>query len=384
MDRNICICQDFLTDAHKAQITAAAEAAGMVPHFFTTAQTQEAKDCLQSCEVLYAGSPDLLRAAPASLKWYCAASAGVDVYCKDDSLFANPDCLLTNSNAYGVTIAEHTVMVTIMLLRHMPAYVEGARLHQWLPPQPVRSIHGSRFTILGTGNLGGTIARRMRDLGAGKIVALSRSGKARQEGLFDEVHPISDLDAVLPETEILIMTLPGTPETVGILSRERIALLPENALVINVGRGNAVDQAALADALNGGRIAGAALDVAVPEPLPENDPLWDAKNLILTPHISGNLTPPGPPGGPEAGLLSLKQQIPLRRATRRRGIFPKIRRFQAVQLPVAGFSSGVGGLFRRFCYTKTTTSSQGGHYDLRQTDQPPAGGQGTVPGGPGK
>ena len=55
MDRNICICQDFLTDAHKAQITAAAEAAGMVPHFFTTAQTQEAKDCLQSCEVLYAG-----------------------------------------------------------------------------------------------------------------------------------------------------------------------------------------------------------------------------------------------------------------------------------------------------------------------------------------
>ena len=243
MERNICICQDFLTDAHKAQITAAAEAAGMVPHFFTTAQTQEAKDCLQSCEVLYAGSPDLLRAAPASLKWYCAASAGVDVYCKDDSLFANPDCLLTNSNAYGVTIAEHTVMVTIMLLRHMPAYVEGARLHQWLPPQPVRSIHGGRFTILGTGNLGGTIARRMRDLGAGKIVALSRSGKARQEGLFDEVHPISDLNAVLPETEILIMTLPGTPETAGILSRERIALLPENALVINVGRGNAVDQA---------------------------------------------------------------------------------------------------------------------------------------------
>ena len=90
--------------------------------------------------------------------------------------------------------------------------------------------------------------------------------------------------------QLLIMALPGTPETVGILSRERIALLPENALVINVGRGNAVDQAALADALNGGRIAGAALDVAVPEPLPENDPLWDAKNLILTPHISGNLT----------------------------------------------------------------------------------------------
>ena len=290
MNRNLCICLDCLTNAHKARIQTAAESAGFTPHFFTTDQLEQAAACLQHCEVLYANSPKLLRRAPNTLRWYCCSNAGVDLYCADPTLFANSDCMLTNSNAYGVTIAEHTVMVTIMLLRHMPAYVEGARLHQWLPPQPVRSIHGGRFTILGTGNLGGTIARRMRDLGAGKIVALSRSGKARQEGLFDEVHPISDLNAVLPETEILIMTLPGTPETAGILSRERIALLPENALVINVGRGNAVDQAALADALNGGRIAGAALDVAVPEPLPENDPLWDAKNLILTPHISGNLT----------------------------------------------------------------------------------------------
>ena len=290
MERNICICHDFLTPAHKARITAAAEAADMVPHFFTKTQFQEAKTCLQSCEVLYAGSPDLLRAAPATLKWYCAASAGVDVYCKDDSLFANPDCLLTNSNAYGVTIAEHTVMVTLMLLRQIPAYMEGACHHQWLPPQPVRSIYGSRVAVLGTGDLGGTIARRMRSLGAGNLVGLSRSGKARQEGIFDEVRPISSLNAVLPEAEILILALPGTPETVGILSRERIALLPENALVINVGRGSAVDQAALTDALNGGHIAGAALDVTVPEPLPENDPLWNAKNLILTPHISGNLT----------------------------------------------------------------------------------------------
>ena len=290
MERNICICHDFLTPAHKARITAAAEAAGMVPHFFTKTQFQEAKVCLQSCEVLYAGSPDLLRAAPATLKWYCSASAGVDKYCRDEGLFANPGCLLTNSNAYGVTIAEHTVMVTLMLLRQMPAYMEGARQHQWLPPQPVRSIYGSRVTVLGTGNLGGTIARRMRGMGAGKLVGLSRSGKARQESVFDEVRPIRGLNTVLPKTEILILALPGTPETEGILSRERIALLPENALVINVGRGNAVDQSALADALNGGHIAGAALDVTVPEPLPENDPLWSAKNLILTPHVSGNLT----------------------------------------------------------------------------------------------
>ena len=86
------------------------------------------------------------------------------------------------------------------------------------------------------------------------------------------------------------MALPGTPETVHILDRRRIALLPADACVINVGRGTAVDQAALAEALNAGKLAGAALDVMVPEPLPKDDPLWDAKNLIITPHVSGNMT----------------------------------------------------------------------------------------------
>ena len=82
MNREVCIFQDFLTDAHKAQITRTAQDAGFVPHFFTSSQFDEAKACLQHCEVLYAQSPDLLRTAPATLKWYCASSAGVDVYCK--------------------------------------------------------------------------------------------------------------------------------------------------------------------------------------------------------------------------------------------------------------------------------------------------------------
>ena len=203
---------------------------------------------------------------------------------------ANPNCLLSNSNAYGVTIAEHTVMVTLMLLRQMPAYLDAARAHRWAAPAPVRSIHGCRVTILGTGDLGGNIARRMRGMGAEKIIGLSRSGKAREAGIFDETYPISQLDRLLSDAELLVMALPNTPETVNILNRERIARLPKNAIVINVGRGSALDQAALAEALNTDRIAGAALDVVDPEPLPENDPLWDTKHLILTPHISGNLT----------------------------------------------------------------------------------------------
>ena len=288
MSRNICIYQEFLTDAHKAQIQKTAEEAGFVPHFFTLDQFEEAKACVQDCEVLYAHSPKLLRAAPATLKWYCCSFAGVDPYCKDPSIFANPDCVLTNSNVYGVTIAEHVVMVTLMLLRRMPEYEEIVRNRSWSNQLPIRSIRDNEFTILGTGNIGVNVAERMRGMGAAKIIGLSRSG--RPHPAFDEIHPIADLDKILPDTKILVMALPGTAETIHILNRARIALLPKDACVINVGRGTAVEQEPLIEALNSGRIAGAALDVMDPEPLPADHPLWSAKNLILTPHVSGNMT----------------------------------------------------------------------------------------------
>ena len=244
---------------------------------------------MQHCEVLYTHTPALLRAAPATLKWYCCASAGVDPYCKDPSIFANPDCLFTNSNVYGVTIAEHVVMVTLMLLRRMPEYETIVRAHGWVHELlPIRSIRDSEITIMGTGDIGTHVAERMRGMGAGRITGLSRSG--RPAAAFDQVLPISQLDEVLPKTSILVLALPSTPETVHILNRERIALLPNDACVINVGRGSAIEQPALIEALNSGRLAGAALDVMEPEPLPADDPLWDAKNLIITPHVSGNMT----------------------------------------------------------------------------------------------
>ena len=287
MERKICVVQDFLEEKHKAQIREAAEKAGFVPYFFTTQEQDAAKACLADCEVMYAQTPPLLRAAPV-LRWYAASSAGVDVYCKDPSLFHNPDCLLTSANVYGVTIAEHVVMVALMLLRRMPEYEEPARRHVWGDHPPIRSIRDGAFVLLGTGNIGQNIAARLHGMGAAKVTGVSRSGRPAPE--FDEVFPIAKLDDLLPETSFLIMALPGTPDTVHTLDRRRLALLPKDAYVVNVGRGNAVEQAALVDALNNGEIAGAALDVCTPEPLPADDPLWDAKNLILTPHVSGNLT----------------------------------------------------------------------------------------------
>ena len=288
MSRDICVYLEFLTPAHKAQIEKAAEETGFSVHFFDLDQFEEARACLQHCEVLYAHDLELLKAAPASLRWYCCSFAGVDIYCKDPSIFANPQCLLTNSSGYGVTIAEHVVMVTLMLLRRMPEYEEVVRNRSWSNQLPIRSIRDNEFTILGTGNIGTNVAQRLRGMGAAKITGLSRSGRPSAD--FDQVLPISRLDEVLPETKILVMALPSTPETENILSRERIALLPPEAYVINVGRGTALDQDALTEALNSRRLAGVALDVMVPEPLPPDHPLWNARNLILTPHVSGNMT----------------------------------------------------------------------------------------------
>ena len=288
MSRQLCICQEFLTQAHRDLIRETAAETGFTPHFFTPDQLEEAKACVQDCEVLYAHSMDLLRAAPQTLKWYCCSFAGVDPYCKDPSCFANPDCLLTNSNVYGVTITEHVIMVLLMLLRRMPEYEEVVRNRSWSNQLPITSIWENSFTVLGTGNIGSRIADVLHAMGASRVEGVNRSGRESEH--FDAVHPMDQLDEVLPQARILIMALPGTPETQKVLSRERIALLPEGALVLNVGRGTAIDQEALVEALNGGHLAGAALDVMDPEPLPQDHPLWSARNIILTPHVSGNMT----------------------------------------------------------------------------------------------
>ena len=290
MNRNICVCLEFLTEEHRAQIEETARKCGFAVRFFTPEQEAEARAVLPECEVLYAHSVELARSATATLNWYCCSWAGVEPYCRDERIFANSDCLLTNSaGAYGVTIAEHLLMVTLMLLRRMPEFGQVIRNRAWSGQLPMRSILGSEITVLGAGNIGSTFAERARALGAAHIVGVSRSGRARA-AVYDELFPISRLDEVLPRTHILVMALPGTRDTQNLLSRERIALLPADAIVVNVGRGNVLDQDALMDALNGGALAGAALDVMVPEPLPEDHPLWDTKNLILTPHIAGNMS----------------------------------------------------------------------------------------------
>lgn len=284
--RRLAVCVTFMNEKYRHQIDEAANAAGFVAHYYDTqaALTPHIGDY----EVLFGHPvPALLRQA-SQLKWLCSDYAGVEKYL-DDAVWPRPDCLLSNgSGAYGPTISEHILMVLLMLLRRMPEYQADLSQRRWTYYTPIRSVIGSHVVVLGTGDIGSNTARRLKSLGA-SVTGVCRSGKS-SEPAFDQVASTAELDSVLPTADALVMALPATPDTVGILSRERIALLPERAYVVNVGRGSAIDQKALGDALRAGRLAGAALDVMTPEPLPADDPLWNCPNTIITPHISGNMS----------------------------------------------------------------------------------------------
>lgn len=251
---------------------------------------EEAKPHLEDAEIIHGMGMGLLIHSP-NAKWYCIASAGVNGY--DADYFDDHGVLVSNSSGtYGTTIAEHIIMMATMIMRHMFRFEDYRRQGKWLGFQEItgdfRTLCGSKILVLGTGNLGATFAERVRSFEPASITGVSRSGKAVPQ--FDKVVPMEELDAELPKADLVVMCLPGTPETENILNKDRIALLSPDAIIINVGRGNAIDEEALIDALENDRITAAALDVFKEEPLPEDSPLWKTKNLYVTPHVSGQET----------------------------------------------------------------------------------------------
>ena len=241
------------------------------------------------CEIIYGYYPASVLKKAENLRWFASASAGVDPFLKDE-VWADPTAILTNSaGSYGITISEHMLMAILMLMRRQPEYTEVTRAREWKNIGSVRSVCGSRITIVGTGDIGTSLARRVKALGAAHVCGVRRTMKPADPA-FDEIMTLDNLAEAVKDADVVALCAPGTPETAGLLSKEIIDGLDPKTFVVNVGRGSAIDQPALVAALNEGRIAGAALDVMTPEPLPVDDPLYDAKNVILTPHISGNMS----------------------------------------------------------------------------------------------
>ncbi len=282
----VLVVADFLEQKHTDLIKATAEKAGAAL-CFCESETEIPED-FKDAGVVYGMAYELARTSR-DLKWLCAPFAGVDRFVRPGA-FANEECILTNSaGAYGVGIAEHIIAVSLMMMRRITEFFLETTAGEWKRPRPQKSLKDSSIVVLGTGDIGCCFARRARAFEPAKLVGVCRSGKC-EEPAFDTVYPVTELEKVLPEAGLLVMCLPSTAETAGILSKERIAMLPDGAYVVNVGRGTAIDEEALADALEGGKLAGAALDVFSTEPLPKTSRLWHTKNLLITPHVAGNLT----------------------------------------------------------------------------------------------
>ena len=288
MQYHIAVLGPAFDENHIDHIRKTAQENDCTVSFYQT--HEEALPHLQSTDIFFgpsdARSPEMVKAMP-NLKWFASYYAGVDPLLPAGRLPEN--VILTNgSGAYGVTIAEHMTMVTLMMMRRYPEYHTIVQEKRFYSDLMIGSIYGSTIVICGTGDIGSKFAQRLRAFLPAKIIGVNRTGRSA-EG-FDQVIPMTQIDSILPQADVLALTLPGTPLTNNLISRERIAAMKPGSYIVNVGRGNSIDQDAVIDALNAGHLAGAALDVFRTEPVPEEDPAWTTPGLLFTPHCSGKMT----------------------------------------------------------------------------------------------
>ena len=243
--------------------------------------TQEDVDWAQ---VILGNVPAAMLHGSPALEWLQTNSAGVEAYIQPGVLAG--DTLLTNaSGAYGLAIAEHMLGMLLELFKKLELYRDAQKSGAWQSQGAVKAVYGSTVLVLGMGDIGGEFAARCKALGA-KVIGVRRSPRPCPE-YADEVHLLEDLDSLLPQADVVAITLPGTDATRGLMSRERLAKMKEGAVLLNVGRGFIVDTEALCDALERGHLSGAGVDVTDPEPLPPTHRLWNIPTAVVTPHISG-------------------------------------------------------------------------------------------------
>lgn len=192
---------------------------------------------------------------------------------------------ITNvTGAFGEVIAEYVIAGILALCRGLFRYRDNQRKRVWQDVRQEMLLCGKNALILGCGDIGSAIAKRLHAFGL-RITGIRR--EPRETEHFDHVFGADKLDELLPDTDVIICCLPHTPQTERMLSADRFSRMKQGAIVVNVGRGSLIDEAALVTALKSGRLFGAVLDVFEKEPLPEFSPLWDMENVLITPHISG-------------------------------------------------------------------------------------------------
>lgn len=277
------LCLIPVTESQKKLLQAAAPAYTFT--FKISADKTLTSEELERAEIIIGNTSPKLISKAKNLKWLQLFSAGADSFIQPGVLSANT--ILTNATgAYGIAVSEHMAAQLLELIKNLHLYRDNQAAANWQDAGMVRSVRSCTVLVLGLGNIGNAFARIMKGFGA-KVVGVKRRLTGKSDYL-DELHLSEKLDELLPQVDVVAMCLPSTPETVNIMSAERIARMKPGSFIINAGRGNAVDQEAVCAALESGQLAGFGTDVTNPEPLPAEHPLWRMPNAVISPHVSGN------------------------------------------------------------------------------------------------
>ena len=217
--------------------------------------------------------------AGSSVRWVHTASAGVDRVAFPELLASG--AVLTNSRGvFDRPMAEWVLGVVLAFAKDLPRSLSLQREGTWRHRE-TEPVAGRRSTVVGSGPIGHAIADLLRAAG----LRVELVGRVARDG----AHAFEALDDLLPDTDFLVLAAPLTEQTRGVLNARTLALLPRTARVVNVGRGPLIVQDDLVAALRDGTVAGAALDVFEVEPLPADSPLWTDENVIVSPHMSGDV-----------------------------------------------------------------------------------------------
>jgi phosphoglycerate dehydrogenase-like enzyme len=253
--------------------------------------SDEVMEAIREAEVYFGfGIPRDLFLEAKKLRWVHSAAAGVGTALHDE--MRKSDVILTNSaGIHAIPIAEYVVAGVLHFLRGLDVALDQQRTANWdksffvAADAPLREMDTVRALIIGTGGLGGETGKRLAALGA-RVTGVRRRVEIGPPPGFDRVVPLAQLDEELPAHDVVVLAAPMTPETNGLMTARRLDLLPPSAIVVNVARGTLLDDGALVDRLKSGRLRGAVLDVFREEPLAAGSPLWQLRQVLLTPHIS--------------------------------------------------------------------------------------------------
>lgn len=236
---------------------------------------------LQDCEIFVGWITHGLLEKMPGLRFVQLFSAGANGYS-----WLPENIMLANAyGAYGDSIAEHMLTTTLMAMKRMPEYMEMQRERGWDLLDSIDRFEGSAIMSVGMGSIGTSYLKKADALGA-VCYGVRRTVHDRPDFVRELVTP-ETMDRLLPEMDVVALSLPGTDEVGGMFDERRLRLMKKTAIIINVGRGNSIVTEDLMRVMNDGCLKAACLDVMDPEPLPKDHPLWTTPRVYLTPHISG-------------------------------------------------------------------------------------------------